>query len=259
MKAHATTGTAAAGANSRLRRTALVANPATLRLFAPTIRDASRGQKTRAPAHSKIVAAGSVFPPTTTVADVQMIHRQTEVIGATTAASLRWNCTVRLLRHVRIHVRTRGMTVTHRRRAAIQVGTIRRRAARQAVTVHHHVPNHRDTVLHRGLSTAIHPPRTAGQAREAVIVTRNHPPAPDVSSAKVSFPTGFLRMKAERATCNHASPFFFFAGCLRYQTPLSLPVILKATAAAEASGGSRLSRNVAGTFPRNAAWVICWV
>ena len=44
-----------------------------------------------------------------------------------------------------------------------------------------------------------------------------------------------------------------------YQTPLSLPVILNATAAADASGGSRLSRNVAGTFPLNAACVICCV
>jgi hypothetical protein len=35
-----------------------------------------------------------------------------------------------------------------------------------------------------------------------------------------------------------------------YQIPLSLPVNLKATAAAEASGGSRLSRSVAGTSPR---------
>lgn len=40
-----------------------------------------------------------------------------------------------------------------------------------------------------------------------------------------------------------------------YHTPLSLPVILKATAAADASGGNRLSRNVAGTSPRNAVSV----
>ena len=40
-----------------------------------------------------------------------------------------------------------------------------------------------------------------------------------------------------------------------YHTPLSLPVILKATAAADASGGNRLRRNVAGTSPRNAVSV----
>jgi hypothetical protein len=44
-----------------------------------------------------------------------------------------------------------------------------------------------------------------------------------------------------------------------YQTPLSLPVILNATAAAEASGGNRLSLNVAGTLPLKAACVICRV
>jgi len=44
-----------------------------------------------------------------------------------------------------------------------------------------------------------------------------------------------------------------------YQTPLSLPVILNATAAAEASGGSKLRRKVAGTLPLKAAWVICLV
>ena len=41
-------------------------------------------------------------------------------------------------------------------------------------------------------------------------------------------------------------PLFFFTF---YQTPLSLPVILKATAAAEARGGSRLRRRAAGTLP----------
>jgi len=40
-----------------------------------------------------------------------------------------------------------------------------------------------------------------------------------------------------------------------YQIPLSLPVILKTTAAAEASGGRRLKRKAAGTLPRMAASV----
>ena len=43
---------------------------------------------------------------------------------------------------------------------------------------------------------------------------------------------------------------FFF-----YQTPLSLPVILKATAAADARGGSKVRRNVAGKLPRKTDWV----
>lgn len=40
-----------------------------------------------------------------------------------------------------------------------------------------------------------------------------------------------------------------------HHTPLSLPVILKATAAAEARGGKRLRRSAAGTSPRNAVCV----
>src|SRR3954470_15480278 len=52
---------------------------------------------------------------------------------------------------------------------------------------------------------------------------------------------------------------FFVLVTTIYQTPLSLPVTLYATAAAVARYGSSASRNVAGTSPLNDAFVICVV
>ena len=89
----------------------------------------------------------------------------------------------------------------------------------------------------------------------AAIAIRNRLPA-TASVRQVS------RRKAERATENQPSLTLRLRDetlTCGYQTPLSLPVILNATAAAEASGGSRLKRNVAGTLPLKAAWVICFV
>jgi hypothetical protein len=63
----------------------------------------------------------------------------------------------------------------------------------------------------------------------------------------------------ERATEEVPSPSFHPAPGHRYHTPLSLPVILRATAAAEARGGRRLNRRVAGTFPRKAVCASCRV
>jgi hypothetical protein len=65
--------------------------------------------------------------------------------------------------------------------------------------------------------------------------------------------------KEEKGDSQPRVALFYLPLTAVYHTPLSLPVILKATAAAEASGGSKLKRNVAGTFPRNAACVICCV
>ena len=104
--------------------------------------------------------------------------------------------------------------------------------------------------------------------RRRFIVTRwrrghsesNRAPAPTTARARHCLQ--IWSTKTERATDNQPSLISAFKDetvnrC--YQTPLSLPVILNATAAAEASGGNRLSRNVAGTLPLKAAWVICFV
>jgi hypothetical protein len=95
---------------------------------------------------------------------------------------------------------------------------------------------------------------------EEVVATaiRSLPVAPGANSL---LPTGFegTNRKSDGKQTVALSAVTDQICLMAYHTPLSLPVILNATAAAEASGGSRLSRNVAGTFPLNAACVICCV
>jgi len=117
--------------------------------------------------------------------------------------------------------------------------------------------------LHR---MVIHPRRIAGQAIEAVIVTRNRPIVGlSLTAGQQTVASSFARDQTGETERGDGKTFRRSFCILNeecrsaYQTPLSLPVILKATAAADASGGSRLRRNVAGTLPRNAAWVICCV
>jgi hypothetical protein len=99
-----------------------------------------------------------------------------------------------------------------------------------------------------------HPPTVA----EAATATHTQVPAL-IARAEPQGPVSLVD-ENRRATDNQPSLFLLFKDERTvYQTPLSLPVILNATAAAEASGGSRLRRKVAGTLPLKAAWVICFV
>lgn len=92
------------------------------------------------------------------------------------------------------------------------------------------------------------------------IANRTQVPVRTVSGGAEHCPLNLVD-KIERATVNQPSLFLLFRmkRTFFYQTPLSLPVILNATAAADASGGNKLSRNVAGTLPLKAACVICLV
>src|SRR5579864_645457 len=117
--------------------------------------------------------------------------------------------------------------------------------------------------IHRTAAEGRHP-TAAGVHRltvaGAVIATHTQAPVPTTKAAARILSLEFGRRNTERATDNQPSLFLLFKDeRIVYQTPLSLPVILNATAAAEASGGNRLNRKVAGTFPLNAAWVICFV
>jgi hypothetical protein len=100
---------------------------------------------------------------------------------------------------------------------------------------------------------AVHHPMAA----EAAIATHTQAPVHTTAKRRPSLVDENRKSDGQPTVAHFALKRATVDSC--YQTPLSLPVNLNATAAADASGGSRLRRNVAGTLPLNAAWVICFV
>ena len=171
--------------------------------------------------------------------------------------SLRWNCIGPSSRPVK---RLPAGRVIRRQPRGMSLDTIRLlRAASLTVHLHRRALS-RISHMTAAADRDHHPTATVVRHRTVVvaaIVTRNHqttdasgnltPPLDgwvDTNRKSDGKPTVALS-----AFKDETDPF--------YQTPLSLPVILNATAAADASGGNKLSRNVAGTLPLKAACVIC--
>jgi len=157
-----------------------------------------------------------------------------------------------------------SLATIHLRRAMNRAGHIQDRAQdRTTVAVAAH------TRAAAAVAVAVDPhPMAAVEVHRHTVAgaTANHTRtrAPDPITAREAaraLLVRFARRKQnERRTTNRRSFCAQACNCKqRYQTPLSLPVILNATAAAEASGGNKLKRNVAGTLPLKAAWVICFV
>lgn len=164
------------------------------------------------------------------------IHR----LNTMSPAIIRLRLTMIRADHTRVQAQDRA--------AAVAVGTHRTAAAVAHIRV---VAPEGDLRL---TAAVLHPIAAAVEG-----MTHTRVPVRTVSGGAEYCPLIGVDKEKERRTTNRRSFCFSRMKRTLYQTPLSLPVILNATAAAEASGGSRLRRKVAGTFPLKAACVICLV
>src|SRR4029077_18666516 len=131
-----------------------------------------------------------------------------------------------------------SLRATHRLRATrLRPRGASHRATQRlrAIRLPRRVANHRATrrlrapILDR--HHMVHPHRIAGQAIEAVIMTRNRLPAPNTTRRQprvLLLPAG-QKMRNKKGDRNRDRPFTCLLVRNDYQTPLSLPVILNAT------------------------------
>ena len=157
---------------------------------------------------------------------------------------------------VTIHrLNTMNPDITRLRLTMSRADHIQVQAQDRAAAVAGHIRVAAPEVDHRLTVAALHPIVVVAEGMNHTRV-----PVRTVSGGAEYCPLIGVDKEKERRTTNRRSFCFSrMKRIFRYQTPLSLPVILNATAAAEASGGSKLRRKVAGTLPLKAACVICLV